>query len=55
VFSSAGGTVSKAHAWRWAEHGAVVIDNTSAHRLDPRVPLVVPGGERRGGAASTAA
>jgi aspartate-semialdehyde dehydrogenase len=42
VFSSAGGTVSKAHAWRWAEHGAVVIDNTSAHRLDPRVPLVIP-------------
>lgn len=42
VFSSAGGSLSKAHAWRWAEHGAVVIDNTSAWRLDPRVPLVVP-------------
>ena len=42
VFSSAGGTVSKAHAWRWAEHGAVVIDNTSAWRMDERVPLVVP-------------
>ncbi len=28
VFSSAGGSISKAHAWRWAEHGAVVIDNT---------------------------
>ena len=42
VFSSAGGTVSKAHAWSWASHGAVVIDNTSAWRLDPRVPLVVP-------------
>ena len=42
VFSSAGGSVSKAHAWTWAEHGAVVIDNTSAWRLDPRVPLVVP-------------
>jgi aspartate-semialdehyde dehydrogenase len=42
VFSSAGGGLSKAHAWRWAEHGAVVIDNTSAWRLDPRVPLVVP-------------
>ncbi|MBA2667187.1 MAG: aspartate-semialdehyde dehydrogenase [Trueperaceae bacterium] len=42
VFSSAGGSVSKAHAWRWAEHGAVVIDNTSAWRLDERVPLVVP-------------
>jgi len=42
VFSSAGGSLSTAHAWRWAEHGAVVIDNTSAWRLDPRVPLVVP-------------
>ncbi|HEX7022176.1 MAG TPA: aspartate-semialdehyde dehydrogenase [Trueperaceae bacterium] len=42
VFSSAGGSISQAHAWRWAEHGATVIDNTSAHRMDPRVPLVVP-------------
>ena len=42
VFSSAGGSVSKAHAWSWAEHGAVVIDNTSAWRMDERVPLVVP-------------
>jgi aspartate-semialdehyde dehydrogenase len=42
VFSSAGGSVSRAHAWRWAEHGAVVIDNTSAWRMDDRVPLVVP-------------
>jgi aspartate-semialdehyde dehydrogenase len=42
VFSSAGGAISKAHAWTWAGHGAVVVDNTSAWRLDPRVPLVVP-------------
>jgi aspartate-semialdehyde dehydrogenase len=42
VFSSAGGALSKAHAWSWAAHGAVVVDNTSAWRLDPRVPLVVP-------------
>ena len=42
VFSSAGGSISKAHAWSWAAHGAVVVDNTSAWRLDPRVPLVVP-------------
>jgi aspartate-semialdehyde dehydrogenase len=42
VFSSAGGSISKEHAWAWARHGAVVIDNTSAWRLDPRVPLVVP-------------
>lgn len=42
VFSSAGGSISKADAWRWAEHGALVIDNTSAWRMDERVPLVVP-------------
>jgi aspartate-semialdehyde dehydrogenase len=42
VFSSAGGGISKAHAWAWAAHGAVVIDNTSAWRLSARAPLVVP-------------
>ncbi len=42
VFSSAGGALSKDQAWRWASHGAVVVDNTSAWRLDERVPLVVP-------------
>lgn len=42
VFSSAGGSLSKEHAWRWASHGSVVIDNTSAWRLEERVPLVVP-------------
>jgi aspartate-semialdehyde dehydrogenase len=42
IFSSAGGSISKAAAWRWAEHGAVVIDNTSAWRMDPRCPLVIP-------------
>lgn len=42
VFSSAGGSLSKERAWQWAERGATVIDNTSAWRLDPRVPLVVP-------------
>ena len=42
VFSSAGGSISKADAWRWAEHGAVVVDNTSAWRMDERVPLVIP-------------
>jgi aspartate-semialdehyde dehydrogenase len=42
VFSSAGGSISKEHAWNWARHGAVVVDNTSAWRMDPRVPLVVP-------------
>jgi aspartate-semialdehyde dehydrogenase len=42
VFSSAGSSVSRARAWEWARHGAVVIDNTSAWRMDERVPLVVP-------------
>lgn len=42
VFSSAGGSVSQAHAWAWAERGALVIDNTSAWRMDERCPLVIP-------------
>src|SRR5690625_1213265 len=42
VFSSAGGSVSRRHAWDWANAGATVIDITSAWRLDDRVPLVVP-------------
>lgn len=42
VFSSAGGGISKAHAWTWAKSGALIIDNTSAWRMDARVPLVVP-------------
>ncbi|MDZ7704348.1 MAG: aspartate-semialdehyde dehydrogenase [Trueperaceae bacterium] len=42
AFASAGGSISLAGAWRWAEHGAVVIDNSSAFRMDDRVPLVVP-------------
>ena len=42
VFSSAGGSSSRAHAWRWSEQGAVVIDNTSAWHLDERCPLVIP-------------
>ncbi|MBA2664866.1 MAG: aspartate-semialdehyde dehydrogenase [Bradymonadaceae bacterium] len=39
---SAGGSVSLAHASRAVEAGAVVIDNTSAFRMYPDVPLVVP-------------
>lgn len=38
---SAGGATSKAQAPRYAEAGAVVIDNSSAWRMDPDVPLVV--------------
>lgn len=39
---SAGGGVSKKLAPAAVEHGAIVIDNTSAFRMDEGVPLVVP-------------
>ncbi|SDB89133.1 aspartate semialdehyde dehydrogenase [Pelagirhabdus alkalitolerans] len=39
---SAGGSVSKALANEAVKKGAVVVDNTSAYRMDPEVPLVVP-------------
>ncbi|MGO0061664.1 aspartate-semialdehyde dehydrogenase [Brevibacillus fluminis] len=39
---SAGGSISKELAPHAVRHGAVVIDNTSAFRMDPEVPLVVP-------------
>jgi aspartate-semialdehyde dehydrogenase len=39
---SAGGTVSKEWSPRIGAAGCVVIDNSSAWRMDPRVPLVVP-------------
>lgn len=38
----AGGAASKAFAPAAVRHGAVVIDNSSAFRMDPDVPLVVP-------------
>ena len=38
---SAGATTSKAQAPRFAEAGVTVIDNSSAYRRDPDVPLVV--------------
>ncbi|NJQ16429.1 aspartate-semialdehyde dehydrogenase [Streptomyces bohaiensis] len=41
VLFSAGGSTSRALAEKVAESGAVVIDNSSAWRLDPEVPLVV--------------
>lgn len=40
---SAGGSRSKEHAPRFAAEGTVVIDNSSAFRMDPNVPLVVAG------------
>ena len=40
LFSAGGGT-SKEHAPRFAAAGATVVDNSSAWRMDPDVPLVV--------------
>jgi aspartate-semialdehyde dehydrogenase len=39
---SAGGNVSKELAPEAVKHGAIVIDNTSAFRMDENIPLVVP-------------
>lgn len=48
VLSSAGGAVSKKFLPEAVKRGSVCIDNTSAFRMEPDVPLVVPevnGGE----------
>jgi aspartate-semialdehyde dehydrogenase len=42
VLASAGGSTSKAWAATAVAAGAVVIDNSSAFRMNPQVPLVVP-------------
>jgi aspartate-semialdehyde dehydrogenase len=42
VLASAGGSTSKAWAHKVVDAGAVVIDNSSAFRMNPEVPLVVP-------------
>lgn len=39
---SAGGSISKALAPEAVKRGAIVVDNTSAYRMDPDTPLVVP-------------
>jgi len=39
---SAGGSISKEYAPIAAQEGVFVIDNSSAWRMDPEVPLVVP-------------
>ena len=39
---SAGGSTSIEHAPRFKEAGTTVIDNSSAWRMDPKIPLVVP-------------
>ena len=42
VLASAGGSISRQWAPLAVAAGALVIDNSSAFRLDPQVPLVVP-------------
>jgi aspartate-semialdehyde dehydrogenase len=42
VLASAGGSISKRWAGAIVGAGAVMIDNSSAFRMDPSVPLVVP-------------
>ena len=42
AFFSAGGSRSKQYAAAAIAAGAVVVDNSSAFRMDPSVPLVVP-------------
>ncbi|MDD2258812.1 MAG: aspartate-semialdehyde dehydrogenase [Bacilli bacterium] len=42
VLFSAGGAVSKQYAKQAVSEGAIVIDNSSAFRMDENVPLVVP-------------
>lgn len=39
---SAGGSTSEKFAPIAAQHGVIVVDNSSAWRMDPSVPLVVP-------------
>ncbi|MBF0950616.1 MAG: aspartate-semialdehyde dehydrogenase, partial [Alloprevotella tannerae] len=42
AFVSAGGSASKRYAETITKYGAVMIDNSSAFRMDDDVPLVVP-------------
>ena len=42
AFTSAGASVSKEYAETITRHGTLMIDNSSAFRMDPDVPLVVP-------------
>ncbi|MDR2949649.1 MAG: aspartate-semialdehyde dehydrogenase [Prevotella sp.] len=42
AFASAGGSVSVEFADTITKHGAIMIDNSSAFRMDKDVPLVVP-------------
>ena len=42
AFVSAGGGTSEEFAETITKYGAIMIDNSSAFRMDPQVPLVVP-------------
>ena len=42
AFTSAGAGISKEFAETITKHGAIMIDNSSAFRMDENVPLVVP-------------
>lgn len=42
VLFSAGGAVSKEYAYQAVASGSIVVDNSSAWRMDESVPLVVP-------------
>lgn len=42
AFTSAGAGTSKEYADTITRHGTIMIDNSSAFRMDPDVPLVVP-------------
>lgn len=42
VLMSAGGSISKAWSEKIGKAGPIVIDNSSAWRMDPDVPLIVP-------------
>lgn len=42
VFASAGSDISKKFAPEIIKRGGVIIDNSSAFRMDPDIPLVVP-------------
>lgn len=42
AFFSAGGSISQTYAHEAVKRGAIVIDNTSAFRMDADIPLVVP-------------
>ena len=42
AFFSAGGNISERFAPIAAKNGIIVIDNSSAFRMDPKIPLIVP-------------